>query len=300
MAQKIKPNSCEQPIIREEAAPNYSNVYISSSSVSCSSLERDDENEEHGEEGSRINYPQDLLGVSWGSYLHSGPPTRAGLNESSSQDTSKTLKADSKLSSKEHTISDPPSDIVIAQLTDTTTTTVQGILRHIPANEMAKSTHSDKTVKLLVEDTSSKHTEKKRNEALLLKVHDLVKSLTDCKVELEKYGLETVPIATSLLSALQVKDQSDIPKSSKEDNGSAPIPDKVLNDVIEYLKGLVRLLAKQGKKLNEQALFLQRTGKQLGRNHQSILEEQAMLELASERAQEQLKKETVEHKFIYE
>jgi hypothetical protein len=72
-----------------------------------------------------------------------------------------------------------------------------------------------------------------------------------------------------------------------DNNKNAGSSDKLLlHDVIDYLGEMAKRLAKQGRKLNEQALFLQRTDKQLGRNQQSFMEEQALLTQAAERAQE--------------
>lgn len=156
-----------------------------------------------------------------------------------------------------------------------------------------KGIHSGKIVRHKCEGDSKQD----HNQPLLNKLQGLISSLTDCKDELEKCGVETLPVVPSgsLLSRLEVikKHISGEVKNHKDSTGSEVLSDDVLQDITEYLREMVGRLVKQGKKLNEQAIFLQRTGKQFGRNHQSFLEEQAMLEQAIERAQQQLTKEKV-------
>ncbi|MCG8622505.1 MAG: hypothetical protein MJE68_10995, partial [Proteobacteria bacterium] len=165
---------------------------------------------------------------------------------------------------------------------------VHGILRtlQVPVNDSGEEStkvvkHPAKTVKLVCEIDKSESTSKDNH--LYLKLQALTKSLTDCKVELERCGLETMPLESP--SSLLERDRR--PRGD-DDKEAELLSDKLIHDVIEYLREMAKGLAKQGRKLNEQALFLQRTGKQLGRNQQSFMEEQALLTQAAERAQEQL------------
>ena len=115
--------------------------------------------------------------------------------------------------------------------------------------------------------------------------------MSDCNAELERHGLETIPLEPPSLFLSKLERDRRPEGDDNKDAGS--LSDKLIHDVIEYLGEMAKRLVKQGRKLNEQALFLQRTGKQLGRNQQSFMEEQALLAQAAERAQEQLMIEKV-------
>lgn len=291
MAQKLPTlgSASNYQIVPEDGPVEYSNVYIPSNSDSqCSSLDESDHN--NNVEG-KITYPQDLLGVSWGSYLYSGPPTARGRNDQGSQVSN---SCQSKDVCKDATkIKD--NLVAMDQIGDST---LHGILRVPQVNEtpahLKQTSHQTKTVKLLCGEAH----EHVHCQLLHSKLQGLVKCLSDCKNELERCGFESVPLANSLLVTLKTKESASANfKSSKDtDNNkltTVSTSDKVLHDIIEYLRETAKQQVKQGKKLNEQALFLQKAGRQLGRDHQSLLEEQAMLELATERAREHLEKETV-------
>ena len=292
MAQRLKAhthvnfnNSQHEQMIPEEGAIVYSNTYIPSSSASCSSLDGEDHNSDHDE--GRFQYPQELLGMSWGSYLHSGPPTRV-------QTSTKAKGAAAMFndpSPKHNAVTDSQFTKIAANQRNTE---VHGILRtlQVPVNDdettaqaVKRTQHPAKTVKLVCEVDDSEQ----NNSQLYQKFQALIKSLIDCNAELERYGLETIPMESpsSLLSRLERARKPE----ELEDNKSSVIAsfsDRLIHDIIEYLGEMAKRLAKQGRKLNEQALFLQRTGKQLGRNQQSFMEEQTLLAQAAETAQEQL------------
>ena len=294
MAQRLKANahvnfndSLHEQVVPEEDTAVNSYTYIPSSSASTSSLD-DDEPQTSDHEG-KFQYPQELLGMSWGSYLHSGPPTRV-------QTSTKAKGAAMVVSHppiKHNTVTDSqPTETAPNQSGTETETEVHGILRtlQVPVNDSGEEStkvikHPAKTVKLVCEVDKSELTSKDNNH-LYLKLQALTKSLTDCKVELERCGLEIMPLESpsSLLSRLE----RDRRPRGDDDKEAGSLSDKLIHDVIEYLREMAKGLAKQGRKLNEQALFLQRTGKQLGRNQQSFMEEQALLTQAAERAQEQL------------
>ena len=294
MAQRLKANahvnfndSLREQVVPEEDTAVNSYTYIPSSSASTSSLD-DDEPQTSDHEG-KFQYPQELLGMSWGSYLHSGPPTRV-------QTSTKAKGAAMVVSHppiKHNTVTDSqPTETAPNQSGTETETEVHGILRtlQVPMNDSGEEStkvvkHPAKTVKLVCEVDKSELTSKDNNH-LYLKLQALTKSLTDCKVELERCGLEIMPLESpsSLLSRLE----RDRRPRGDDDKKAGSLSDKLIHDVIEYLREMAKGLAKQGRKLNEQALFLQRTGKQLGRNQQSFMEEQALLTQAAERAQEQL------------
>lgn len=292
MAQKLKAhthvnfnNSLHEQVIpdQEEGTVVYSNIYTPSSSASSSSLDGEEHNSD--QEG-RFQYPQELLGMSWGSYLHSGPPTR--------------VQTSTKVKSGAAVVSDPSvkhnevTDSSARTVTNRRSKEVHGILRtlQVPVNDdettikaIQHTQHPAKSVKLVCEiDKDSE-----RNDSQLYpKLRVLIQSLSDCYAELERYGLETIPMESpnSLLSRLE---RARMPEGDNNKNtvvGS--FSNKLIHDVIEYLEEMIKRLVKQGRKLNEQALFLQRTGKQLGRNQQSFMEEQALLAQAAETAQEQL------------
>ena len=265
----------QERLIPEEAHLDYSNVYISSgSSNSSTSLDKDEAEIEH-DTGEKIQYPQDLLGASWGSYLHSGPPTRAGHG----------AQRDVKAKLRE----------INTMLNDADTGStglgqgegVHGILRALPVKHTTQhkqGVHPAKSVKLVCEDQSKQED----SQYLLEKLQGLLKALSECKAELEKCGLETAPLASTLLSLEKFNPGQDSQGVSKQDDHG-----RLLSDIIEYLSKITESLAKEGRQLNEQALFLQKAGKQLGKNHMSLLEEQAILEQAIQRAQEQLRLEKV-------
>ena len=283
MEEKNLVENVHNRLIPEEAKIDYSNTYISSSSSdSYTSLDKNEGDVElEHETREKIQYPPDLLGVSWGSYLHSGPPTRAGLSHEPQTDVKTQLK-DVKNTENDHSIS------VVSSHGDTS---VHGILRALPVKQTTQQNHSvfpAKSVKLVCESESKDED----SRLLLVKLQGLTKSLLECKAELEKCGLETAPLASLLLSLKKINPGANIiiHKHDHEENG------KVLSDVIEYLRKITESLTKQGRQLNEQAVFLQKAGKQLGRNHQSLLEEQAILEQAIKRAQQQLAQEKVSKK----
>ena len=291
MAQRLKAhthvnfdNSLHEQVIPAEGTVVYSNTYIPSSSSSSSSLDDKEQNSDH--EG-KFQYPQELLGMSWGSYLHSGPPTRV--------QTSTTTKA--------ATVSDQPpkhnavtADSPVKMATTRSSTEFHGILRtlQVPVNDdeataqaIKHAQHPAKSVKLACKVDNSEP----KDSQLHLKLRALIKSLSDCNAELERHGLETIPLEPPSLFLSKLERDRRPEGDDNKDAGS--LSDKLIHDVIEYLGEMAKRLVKQGRKLNEQALFLQRTGKQLGRNQQSFMEEQALLAQAAERAQEQLMIEKV-------
>ena len=295
MAQKLKAHthvnfnsSLHEQVIPEEGTVVYSNTYIPSSSVSSSSL---DEEERNSDNEGKFQYPQELLGMSWGSYLHSGPPTRVQTS-TKAKGAAAVVVNDPPTKYYDSTLTDSPAKTATNQ--SSTDTEVHSILRRlkVPVNDndeeatkaVKQAQHPAKTVKLVCETDNSEP----QDSQLYRKLRALIKSLSDCNAELERYGLETIPFDSpcSLLSRLE-RDEGD----SSKDAGS--ISDKLIHDVIEYLGEMAERLMKQGRKLNEQALFLQRTGKQLGKNQQSFMEEQALLAQAAEITQEQLMLEKV-------
>ena len=303
MAQRLKAhthvnfnNGLHEQVIPEGGSVDYSNTYIPSSSASSTSLDGEEHNSDLN--GGRFHYPQDLLGMSWGSYLHSGPPTRV-----QSSTKAKGAVATEPDSPPEHiAVMDSP---LIKMATDQRSTEVHGILRtpqmpvrhdHETTPQATKHTrYPAKTVKLVCEDD---HSSLQDDNQLYLKLHNLIKSLSDCNVELQRYGLERIPLGSpsSLLSRLESARNPE--GDSNKDSSSVLFPNKLIYDVIEYLGEMAKRLVKQGRKLNEQALFLQRTGKQLGRNQQSFMEEQTLLAQAAERAQEQLIKQKVSMRIV--
>jgi hypothetical protein len=296
MAQRLKANTHvnfnDSLHVPEEGRVVHSDTYVpSSSSVSSSSL--DDESQTSDHEG-RFQYPQELLGMSWGSYLHSGPPTRV---QTSTKAKGAAVVSDPP--TKHNTVTDSQPAERATNPDSGAETEVHGILRtlQVPVNDdVGKETtkaikHPDpgpaKTVKLVCEVDNSKP----GDNQLYLKLQALVKSLTDCNVELERYGLETMPLESP--KSLLLKLERDRRPGGDNNKDAGSLRDKMIHDVVDYLGEMAKKLAKQGRKLNEQALFLQRTGKQLGRNQQSFMEEQALLTQAAERAQEQLMVEKV-------
>ena len=152
MAQRLKAhthvnfdNSLHEQVIPEEGTVVYSNTYIPSSSSSSSSLDDKEQNSDH--EG-KFQYPQELLGMSWGSYLHSGPPTRV-------QTSTKTKTATVSDQSPKHNAvtADSPTKMT----TTRSGTEVHGILRtlQVPVNDdeataqaIKHAQHPAKSVKL--------------------------------------------------------------------------------------------------------------------------------------------------------
>lgn len=287
-------NDLHEQVIPEEGTVVYSNTYVPSSSDSSSSMDEDEQRSDH--EG-KFRYPQELLGMSWGSYLHSGPPTRV----QTSTKAKGSVAVNDPLMKHTTVVTDSPANLNAGPIQSGTE--VHGLLRtkQVPVNDDEGTAqainknpqHPAKTVKLVckVDNSESKYSQ------LHQKLRSLVNSLSDCNAELERYGLESIPMepSSSLLSRVE---RDGLPEDDNNKEFGSLQSDKLIHDVIDYLGEMVKRLVKQGRKLNEQALFLQRTGKQLGRNQQSFMEEQALLTQAAEKAQEQLMIEKVTLKGI--
>lgn len=239
-----------QPIPEEEEV----SAYMTSSS--CSSLEN----------GSSFRYPPDLLGVSWGSYLQSDPPTRAGRSP-------KKVVINTTLKPPQSTQNLPPADKAPA--------------RSILRTPVAKEGTANR--KLPVEALSEPH-------PLMHELHVLIEEVTSGREELRKYGIDTTPLTnfcdsltTENYDLKQLVDQLE----RQGDVGKEVILGGVLKLVIQFLRSVLRSIVEEGKRLQEQATFLQHTGKQLSKLQENFMKEQEEVQQAVEDTKAQLALEKV-------
>lgn len=225
-------------------------------SSSCSSLEEN-------ENGSSFRYPPDLLGVSWGSYLQSDPPTRAGRSP-------KKVVINTTPKPPQSTQHLPPAD-------------------KVPARSILRTPVAKEGRKLPVEALSEAH-------PLMHELHVLIKEVTSGREELKKYGIDTTPLTnfcdsltTENYDLKQLVDQLE----SQGDVRKDVILGGVLKLVIQFLRSVLQSIVEEGKRLQEQATFLQHTGKQLNKLQENFMKEQEEVQQAVEDTKVQLALEKV-------
>ena len=210
-----------------------------------------DGQEEDASDDGGVRYPSDLLGASWGSYLHpSAPPTRTG-------------QAFKKVAVK----------------------TTSGHSQNKPVSASADS----------IKEGGAENGHP--SLLLLQELQALTTVVSSCKAELTRCGIDTSPLKVvveplfdSLKEVLhQCAKQADATRQS----GLELVSIDVLHQVAEYMSSVVSSLLAQGQKMHEQAVLLQRTGKQLAHTQQSFLLDQQELQQVMKNARVQLDRDKV-------
>ena len=235
-----------RPIPEDDVLDEYS-------SSSCSSLE--------GQNDSSFTYPQDLLGTSWGSYLHSVPPT-AGR------------------SSRKVVINPDPQPF-------------QNKLPPVSADQASPRGILRTPVAKDVGETSPKV----QPHPLLQELQSLVSAVIGVKDKLGQDGMDNSPLSSlcdTLVTTHYELKQTLEQMSHSSDSSTDLLSSGFLQLVIKCLKTILQSLCEQGEKVQEQAVFLQQAGKQLSRNQRDFLKEHEELQCAIERSRAQLVIEKVE------
>lgn len=247
-----------------------------SESSSNSSLSLDD----HLDSSNNYHYPTDPLGVSWGSYLFSVPPTRdpsGGPSTPSAQAQERSLfGGNSAPEAKNSMTAGVPSSAT-------------------PPRQLDKTlTLSNKAG----EKESSRAADHKSNEPhpLLQHLEGLMIALVRSKQELTKCGLDVTPL-TPLCDAT-LASHNDLKKlvkmlSMKNTGSESVISSDLVHNLVEYFREVLHGLIEQGRKVNVQAAFLQHTAKQLNRDHQRCLKEQSNTRDAIDSTKSQMELEKV-------
>ena len=230
---------------------------------------------------SSLGYPPDLLGVSWGSYLHSVPPT-AGRSSRKVVINATPQPLETKL---------PPISAASVEQSPT-----RSILRTPVVKEAG-------TVLVRPPKREEKVSgERSEPHPLFVELHALINEVASSKEKMGEYGIDITPLS-SLCETL-VTSQNEMKETVDQlvAVGSADSERLVatLRVVIQYLKALLQSLLEQGKKLQDQATFLQQTGRQMSKSQQSFMTEQEELQHAMERARAELAIERVQWSFVYE
>lgn len=226
----------------------------------------------HGEDGGE-SYPADLLGMSWGSYLNSGPPTRHGGG------------SPMRLSMRKNKANQPKDQLW------SSTAGHEDLPQTKSEAEMGKG--------------SSKRPEASANEPhpLLQHLQGLMTVLIRSKRELSKCGLDVTSLSTLCSSTLSShNDLKELVKTlSQEDTNYNEIllSSDLVHNLIEYMRDILNGLISQGRKLNVQAAYLQQTARQLNRDQKDAIREQKAALEDIENAKAQLEMERVSNVIIH-
>ena len=237
------------PTLEESARSEYSEEESESSTNTSSSCSED------YPQGTATSYPTDLLGVSWGSYLYSGPPTRAGAHDEPSSPARKIANNSS------NQVSTTLEHITPANTLQPNQETSQDVVESCRQNKISKP-------------QGSKGTEP---HPLLQHLEGLVSALITSRKELTKYGMDVTHLTP--LSDNTLASHYDLKKimgalSTQRNCNEVIISSDLLHNLVEYLREVINGLVKQGKKMDVQAGFLERMAKQLNRNQQKYFDEQ--------------------------
>ena len=199
-------------------------------------------------------YPQDILGASWGSYLQSVPPT-AGRSSRKVVINATPQTAQNKF---------PPVSTPCADQSPT-----RSILRTPLAKEGDPQPHP-----------------------LLYDLQSLFNTLAATKERIGECGASNSPLVTLCDTLLglrsDLKQAVALMASSNDANNN-----RVLSVLMELFKRTIQSLAKQGKELQDQAVFLQQMGKQLNKSQMDFMREQEDVQRALESARAQVMIEKV-------
>ena len=235
---------------------------LASTTSSCSSLE----------ENENFKYPLDLLGVSWGTYLQSDPPTRGSDGCRS------------------------PKKVVI----DATPQPLQNNPNPLSTDKFQTPTSSI-LKSPVAKDGSAMHKRKLPGELtqphpLLHELHVLIDEVLSTREEMRRCGIDSTPLSNlcdSLTTANYDLKQLIDQFGNKMDAGREVLSSGVLKLVIQYLRTALRSFVEEGRRLQEQARFLQQTGRHLSKVQQNFMKEQEAIQHAVDETKAQLMIEKV-------
>ena len=212
--------------------------------------------EENDFQAGGSTYPVDLLGVSWGSYLHSTPPSRSDGLEVSEE------RSPENGTGKEKYSPTPGSFGAAAKASGTG-------------------------------GSASKH---KEPHPLLVQMGELMKEIVRSKEELANNGLDTSLSSLSDLSLESQYNLLQMTMKGKPNTNQALTDFGVLENTIKYLREVVKHLVEQGRRSGKQAHFLQNTARKLNENHQKTLNEQKSIQQVIREDRAMLEAERVSEK----
>ncbi len=270
---------------------------ITSSYESSSNSSKSEDNGEHGE----LQYPTENLGTSWGSYLQSGPPTRADAPKKATRDhieaVNKELAQSGILVVRKTkptvVLVDPtPFDVVnSSQQTNNDTPTMHSQIPENKASNLkelqsSKKNHSNKNTSVIVTSTP-KNSLLKEMKKLLERVHTSHKDIT-------KNGTNT----DHLKALLKVTENtySDLQQLVGEpicSNGVEVLSSGVLVDIIQYLTEVIKALVQQSQTISHDADCLRKSGRQLSKSQDQFFKEQYEIHQVIEDARMELIRERV-------
>lgn len=243
----------------------------SRSDSTCSSL-REEEND------SSVHYPPDLLGVSWGSYLHSGPPTggrtsrRVVINTEPQTSPSKILSSASPVVTEEETV--------------TSSSPSRSRPRSILRTPVAKDASAGK-----LGPNAEGNGARSEPLPLLQALLSLVDSLSKARDELRGSGVDTSPLS-SVCDAFEASSRR-LKQALESEGGRELAAGGMLQAAASCLEAVVLGIVRQGKLVQKEAAFLQQTGAQLGKSQQAFLQEQQDIRRGMETARAELMAEKV-------
>ncbi len=266
-------------------------TYKSSCSSSCSS----EDNKEHD----AFQYPTDNLGTSWGSYLQSGPPTRADAQKKVTRDHVEAINKELAQSGIPVVRRTKPTVVLVnpAPFTSSLQPTVEDtptLHSPMPGNK----------VRNLKEIGSNQENWKFQNNgpivpltpqnSLLRELQKLLDTINTSYKEITKNGTNTDHLRT--LMEVTEKTFCDLKQLVSEpisENGVEVLSSGVLLDVIQYLMEVLTTLVQQSQKISEDATSLHKSGRQLSKNQDQFFKEQYEIHQAIEHARMQLVREKV-------
>ena len=271
--------------IPEEETLDYS---YQSSSSSSTSLEDD--------ESFGVQYPTENLGTSWGSYLHSGPPTRAGAHRRLLRDAvnaepeQKHVEGIEQKSKPQVVLVEPPAQI--RSIIDTPQPTATSMPKRESLQSMGQVAEYNPHRHIKI--PSSKTVTLAPKNSLLGELKKLMEAIHTSHKAIAGNGLNSDQLE-SLLDITQ-KAFSALKQLAEEpvnDTGIEVLSTGVLVDTIDYLIQVLRALVQQSQKLQQDAVSIQKAGRQLSRNQEQYFREQREIHQAIEEARIQLIRERV-------
>lgn len=193
-----------------------------------------------GEGASGAVYPVDLLGVSWGSYLYSAPPTQGEERE-----TAFIRKAPD-----------------LADKMKTGLTTPEQSPPHHPSGEKKGG----------AEGGGEPH-------PLMQHLEELMNAVVRSREQLIKCGVDVTPLTPiSDLSLASHYNVLQMTIKSKKGQKEQALLTGMLENVAKYVTEVLSKVVEQGKKTNKHASFLQHTARKLYENQQKSLNEQKSIQ----------------------
>ena len=281
-------NSLRGHQIPEEETMDYN--YHSSSS-SNTSLEDNDES-------NGLQYPTENLGTSWGSYLHSGPPTRAGLagvhrrllrDAVNIEHDQKNVEGIMRHKPQAVLVDPGPSEQIRSILDTPQPTATSTPKRDSPKGQLAEYSPYHKADKI-----PSSNTVTLPRNSLLMELKRLMEVIHSSHLAITGNGMNSDQLK-SLLDTTQkaYSTLKQLTEESGNDTGTEVLSSGVLSDIIRYLTEVLKALVEQSQKLKQDAESIHRSGRQLSRNQEQYFREQREIHEAIEEARVQLNRERV-------